>query len=100
MFETIKNKAVPIFKNFGVNQAYIFGSFARGEQNQDSDIDFLIEYDPNADFSLFELVELKYTLEEALQRKVDVVTEGALSKFIKPYVLKDRMVIREVKEAN
>ncbi|WP_041274696.1 nucleotidyltransferase family protein [Desulforamulus reducens] len=91
--ETIKTKAVPILKNYGVNQAYIFGSFARGEQNQDSDIDFLIEYDPNADFSLFELVELKYALEDVLQRKVDVVTEGSLSKYIRPSVLKDRKVI-------
>jgi len=91
--ETIKTKAVPIFKNYGVNQAYIFGSFARGEQNQDSDIDFLIEYDPNVDFTLFELVELKYALEEAFQRKVDVVTQGALSKYIRPYVLKDRKAI-------
>lgn len=91
--ETIKTKAVPIFKNYGINQAYIFGSFARGEQNQDSDIDFLIEYDPNSDFSLFELVELKYTLEEVFQRKVDVVTQGALSKYIKPYILKDMKVI-------
>ncbi|SFR11268.1 nucleotidyltransferase family protein [Desulfoscipio geothermicus] len=91
--ETIKTKAVPIFKNYGVNQAYIFGSFARGEQNQDSDIDFLIEYDPNADFTLFELVELKYALEEAFHRKVDVVTQGALSKYIRPYVLKDRKAI-------
>jgi hypothetical protein len=91
--ETIKTKAVPIFKNFGVNQAYIFGSFARGEQKQSSDIDFLIEYDSNADFTLFELVELKYALEEAFQRKVDVVTHGALSKHIKPYVLKDRKAI-------
>jgi predicted nucleotidyltransferase len=91
--ETIKAKAIPIFRNYGVNQVYIFGSFARGEQDQYSDIDFLIEYDPNADFSLFELVELKYALEEALQRKVDVITQDALSKYIKPYVLKDRKVI-------
>ncbi len=91
--ETIKTKAVPILKNYGVNQAYIFGSFARGEQNQDSDIDFLVEYDPEANVSLFDLVELKYNLEDAFRRKVDVVTEGALSKYIRPYVLKDRKVI-------
>ncbi|GBF33646.1 nucleotidyltransferase [Desulfocucumis palustris] len=91
--EIIKTKTIPIFKSYGINRAYIFGSFARDEQNQYSDIDFLIEYDPDADFSLFELVGLKYALEEALQRKVDVVTQGALSKYIKNYVLKDKKVI-------
>ncbi|MBO8138799.1 MAG: nucleotidyltransferase domain-containing protein [Desulfotomaculum sp.] len=91
--ETIKSKAVPILKKFNVVQAYIFGSFARNEQNQDSDIDLIIIYDPEANVSLFDHIDLKYSLENALQRKVDIVTEAAISKHIRPYVLKDRKVI-------
>lgn len=91
--ETIKAKAVPILKNYGVNRAYLFGSFARGDQAEDSDIDFLVEYAPDAVRTLFKAVELKYELEDILQRKVDVLTEAAISPYIKPYVLKDRRVI-------
>lgn len=91
--ETIKTKAIPILKNYGVNRAYLFGSFARGEQNQNSDIDFLVEYTSDAERTLFKSVELKYELEDTLQRKVDVLTEVAISPHIRPYVLKDRKVI-------
>lgn len=91
--KTIKAKAIPILKNYGVNRAYLFGSFARGEQNQNSDIDFLVEYNPDAERTLFKAVELKCELEDTLQRKVDVLTEAAISPYIRPYVLKDKKVI-------
>jgi len=91
--ETIKAKVIPILKNYGVNRAYLFGSFARGEQNQNSDIDFLVEYTSDAERTLFKAVELKYELEDILQMKVDVLTEAAISPYIRPYVLKDRKVI-------
>jgi len=91
--ETIKAKVIPILKNYGVNRAYLFGSFARGEQNQNSDIDFLVEYTSDAERTLFKAVELKYELEDTLQMKVDVLTEAAISPYIRPYVLKDRKVI-------
>lgn len=91
--ETIKAKAVPILKNYGVNRAYLFGSFARGEQTEDSDVDLLVEYAPGVSKSIFKVVELKYELEEALQRKVDVVTEQAISPYIRPYTIMDRQVI-------
>nr|WP_234701975.1 nucleotidyltransferase family protein [Desulfotomaculum nigrificans] len=80
-------------KNYGVNRAYLFGSFARGEQTEDSDIDLLVEYAPGVSKSIFKVVELKYELEEALQRKVDIVTEQAISPYIRPYTIKDRQVI-------
>lgn len=91
--KTIKAKAIPILKNYGVSRAYLFGSFARGEQNQNSDIDFLVEYNSDAERTLFKTVELKYELEDILQRKVDVLTEAAISPYIRPYVLKNRKVI-------
>jgi hypothetical protein len=91
--ETIKAKAIPILKTYGVKRAYLFGSFARGEQNQNSDIDILIEYAPDAERTLFKAVELKYELEDTLQRKVDVLTEAAISPYIRPYILNDMKVI-------
>lgn len=91
--ELIKEKAIPILKSYGVAQAYIFGSFARGEHTEDSDIDLLVEYAPGARRSLLKAVDLRLELEEVLKRKVDIVTENALSPYIKPYVMKDRQVI-------
>jgi len=91
--ETIKAKAIPILKNYGVNRAYLFGSFARDEQNQNSDIDLLVEYASDAERTLFKAVELKYELEDILQRKVDILTENSISPYIRPYVLNDKKVI-------
>lgn len=91
--QTIKAKAIPILKNYGVNRAYLFGSFARGEQNQNSDIDFLVEYNQDAERTLFKAAELKYKLEDILQKKVGVLTEAAISPYIRPHVLKDRKLI-------
>ncbi len=91
--EMIKARAIPILERYGVNRAYLFGSFVRGEQNQNSDIDILVEYKADAEQTLFKIVELKYELEASLQRKVDVLTETAISPHIRPYVLQNKKVI-------
>jgi predicted nucleotidyltransferase len=51
--EMIKARAIPILERYGVNRAYLFGSFARGEQNQNSDIDILVEFKADAEQTLF-----------------------------------------------
>jgi hypothetical protein len=91
--QNIKEITLPILKNYGIAKAFIFGSYARGEQREDSDIDLLIEYKPDAKRSLFTLARLKIELEEALQRDVDVVTENALSPYIRESALKSKQVI-------
>jgi predicted nucleotidyltransferase len=65
----------------------IFGSYARGDENEESDIDVLVDFEEGA--SLFDLVGLGFFLEEKLQCKVDVVPQRSLREEIKPYVLKD-----------
>ena len=55
----------------------VFGSVARGEENEGSDIDFLVEFEPGS--SLFDLLHLHDDLEALLGRKVDVVSAGALT---------------------
>jgi len=91
--EMIKARAIPILEKYGVNRAYLFGSFARGEQNKDSDIDLLVEYASGVKQTLLDMIQLKYELEEILQRKVDVLTEAAISPHIRPYVLQNKRVI-------
>ena len=69
----------------------IFGSFARGEDGENSDIDLLVRFSDEA--TLLDLVGLSIFLEEKLGKKVDIVSERALRKEIAPYVMKDMVRI-------
>ena len=65
----------------------IFGSVSRGEQEDDSDIDIMVDFEEGAD--LFDLTGLTLFLEEKFQQKVDIVPRKALREEIKESVLKD-----------
>lgn len=93
--ETISEISVPILKRHGVQSAYIFGSFARGDQTDESDIDILIEYAPQARKSLLVRARIINELKEALERDVDVATENSLLPSIRRNVLNERSVIYE-----
>src|SRR4051812_24555394 len=67
----------------GVCHAALFGSVARGEANANSDIDIMIELQPNSSLDLFAYVELQGFIAELFPGPVDVVNKEAL----KPYVL-------------
>ena len=82
---------IPILHQHGVIHAAVFGSFARGEQKENSDLDILIEF--GARKSLLDLVVLKLELEEMLRRKIDVVTYNGLHPAIRGKVLKEQMII-------
>lgn len=69
----------------------IFGSYARGQNNANSDLDILVEF--GVRISLLDLVGLEQDLSESLGIKVDLVTERALSKYVRPYVEKDYLPI-------
>jgi predicted nucleotidyltransferase len=70
----------------GVKRLGLFGSFARGEQRPDSDVDLLVEFEPGwKTFDSF--MELSFLLEELLQRRVELVTTEALSPYIGPHIL-------------
>jgi predicted nucleotidyltransferase len=80
----LKPKLAALYK---AREIGLFGSFVRGEQSADSDIDLLVEFDEEAD--LFDLVGLALFLEEELQRKVDVVPKSALRAEIRDSVLRE-----------
>jgi uncharacterized protein len=71
----------------GARKVRIFGSVARGEADEQSDIDFLVEMEPGR--SLFDLGGLQFDLESALSRKVDIVTERGLKARIRERVLRE-----------
>lgn len=86
-----KEQIVAILKSYGVLKASIFGSYARGEQTIDSDLDILVEYSPST--SLFNHFDLKTELENALGLKVDVVSIKSVSRHLAPYIERDKQVI-------
>ncbi len=88
ILEDIKLKTLPILKRAEVKKAALFGSYVRGDNTQDSDIDILVELPDNA--TLFELGGLKLTLEEKLQKRVDVVTYKSISPIIKESILSNQ----------
>ncbi len=69
----------------------IFGSFVRGEEDETSDIDVLVEFDKDAD--LFDFVGLSIFLEERLGRKVDVVPRDAVRPELKEIILKEAVSV-------
>lgn len=65
----------------------VFGSYVRGEQRAESDVDVLVEFDAGA--NLLDLTGLSLFLEEKLNRQVDVVPESAIKKEIKDSILRE-----------
>ncbi|MEK7116350.1 MAG: nucleotidyltransferase family protein [Patescibacteria group bacterium] len=91
--QTIRRRASPIFRRYGVRKAAVFGSFARGEQRKKSDVDVLIE--PPSTMWLLAPIGLEQDLEECLKRQVDVITYSGLHRRIRDRVLSEQVVIYE-----
>ena len=73
----------------GVRHAAVFGSVARGEATASSDIDVLVELDPEARVSLYDLMGIELRLRELFGRKVDVVSRGGLRPSLDDSILED-----------
>lgn len=65
-------------RGMGATALYLFGSVARGEASEDSDIDLFIDYDQSGDFSLIDLVGIEQYLEERIPHDIDVTTRDSL----------------------
>ena len=84
------------FKTQPVLKAWIFGSYARGEETEDSDVDILVIFDrKNHSIGLLEHVRMINSLETLLQRKVDLVEEGTLLPFAVKSANKERKIVYE-----
>jgi uncharacterized protein len=88
VLEDIKEKILPILQETGVTRAVIFGSVARGEQTNTSDVDILVDLPENA--TLIDLVGLKQDLEEELKRTVDVIEYDGIDPLLKDAILIDQ----------
>ena len=83
--KTIIKKIKPILKKHQVKSAAIFGSYANGEANKKSDVDILVELGIRK--SLLDLCGLRLDLQDALKKKVDIVSKRSLYYRLKPYVM-------------
>lgn len=86
--ERILSNSIPI-RQYGISRIGLFGSYARQQQKEDSDIDILIDFE--GDKETFDNFMAIYNLLEQLfsEHKVEVVTTGGLSPYIGPYILKN-----------
>jgi len=80
------------FKKQPVLKAYVFGSYARGEADAESDIDLLVDLDYSQSIGL-RFFGMPDELEGILHRKVDVVSSEGVSEFIQPFIEKDKKLI-------
>ncbi|MBI1227460.1 MAG: nucleotidyltransferase [Bacteroidetes bacterium] len=73
---------------FGVAKIGLFGSFVRGEQKEASDVDVLVQFEPDKK-TYKNFIRLAYFLEDLFNRKTELVTLESLSPFLKPHILKE-----------
>jgi predicted nucleotidyltransferase len=82
-----REEILHITSSYGAHNVRIFGSMARGTMRAGSDLDILVTLD--ADRSLLDVIAIKQDLEDLLNCKVDVVTEAAISPYMREQVLKE-----------
>ena len=86
--ESIKN----YFRTRPVLKAYLFGSYVRGEADDQSDIDILFDLDYSKKIGL-QFIQMKLDLEKILNNKVDLVSSNGLSKYLKPVIDGEKQLI-------
>jgi predicted nucleotidyltransferase len=82
-----RGEVLRIATRHGAAKVRVFGSVVRGDAGPDSDVDILIDLDPGR--SLLDIVAIKQDLEDLLGCRVDVVTEAAISPYIRDRVLEE-----------
>ena len=82
------------FKDQPVKKAYLFGSYSRDMADDASDVDILVELDHSRPIGL-RFVRMKFELDRILKTKVDLLSDKAVSKYIRPYIDNDKELIYE-----
>ncbi len=91
--EEVRSRTTPVFREFGVRYAAVFGSVARGEDRPGSDVDLLVRLGrPTGMVGYMRLIE---SLEDCLERKVDMLTEQSINQHLQTYIARDLTKIYE-----
>lgn len=91
--ENMIPKIQTYLKGLPVEKAWLFGSYSRGEEQSDSDVDILVSFTNDAHISLLKYAGFVCDLEEILQREVDLVEEGQLLPFAADNANRDKILI-------
>ena len=97
MNRVIINKLSKYFSNQPIEKAWIFGSYARSEENKGSDIDILVNFSTDAKLTLFQYVHIVNDLQALTGKKIDLVEEGQLKQFAVNSATQDKILIYERK---
>ncbi len=91
MSQQFKLQLTQLLQQFPLQRASLFGSYARNEETETSDIDILIE--PKKGFTIFDMLRMEQTLEEKLNRKIDLVEFAAIKPSIRERVLQQAITL-------
>jgi len=95
MKQDVIHKLQDFFPAYPIEKAWIFGSYARGEETRKSDIDILVRFDKDAKINLLDYAGIMNDLSDYLHQKVDLVQEGTLYKFAHESVEQDKILVYE-----
>lgn len=88
IISTLKSQK-DLMRDYSIKSISLFGSVARNEATDESDVDLLVEFNQDAKVSLFQFSRLRRELRKILQCNVDLVTPDALHKELKADILKE-----------
>ncbi|HSW88544.1 MAG TPA: nucleotidyltransferase family protein [Candidatus Saccharimonadales bacterium] len=91
ILDDIKTKALPILQLADVKRASLFGSYVRGDNTEESDIDILVDLPRGK--TLLDLVGIKQDLEEKLKKPVDIMTYNSIHPLLKDSILSNQYQI-------
>lgn len=89
IIEILEQQGRKLKEQFGIKRLSLFGSAARDEMSESSDIDMLVEFEEAPTFDGY--MDLKFVLEDLFNAPVDLVTQEAIKPRMRPYIEKDRI---------
>jgi uncharacterized protein len=97
MDNALIHKISTYFTNQPIDKAWLFGSYARSEENAESDIDILVNFTPDAKVTLLTYVHIVNDLQVLTGKKIDMVEDGQLKQFARENAGDDKVLIYERK---
>lgn len=95
----MKQEIVDLLQHFfparPIEKAWVFGSYARGEETDVSNVDIMVSFDKTANVTLIDYAEIMRDLENLLQRKVDLVQESTLYQLVRETAEQDKILVYE-----
>jgi len=95
MKQGIVNKLQTFFPAYPIEKAWVFGSYARGEETRKSDLDVMVRFDKSATITLLDYAGIMIDLENLLHKKVDLVEEGYLRPWAQESAEQDKILVYE-----